>query len=154
MRCKPFIATFSTVLCTTLTLAQPVSVAMPSTSSNPQALRIRITAGTQVLTATLEASPAAADFASMLPLSLTLEDYAATEKIAYLPRKLTTAGAPPGVDPAVADIAYYSPWGNLALFYRDAPYAHGLIRLGRLDGGVSTLQGQGKLTVKIEQLTQ
>lgn len=80
-----------------------------------------------MLTAALEGSASAADFASMLPLSLTLDtDYAATEKIAYLPRTLTTAGAPAGVDPAVADIAYYAPWGNLAIFYRDAGYATGL----------------------------
>jgi hypothetical protein len=50
-------------------------------------------------------------------LSLTLEDYAATEKVATLERRLTTAGAPAGTPPAVGDFSYYAPWGNLAIFY-------------------------------------
>ena len=106
------------------------------TQQTTKPIRIRIIDGTSVLTAALEGSASAADFASMLPLSMTLEDYAATEKIAYLPRKLTTAGAPAGVDPAVADIAY----------------ATGLIRLGRLDGGVPSLQRNGPVTVRIERI--
>ncbi|GAB7216701.1 cyclophilin-like fold protein [Dickeya oryzae] len=52
----------------------------------------------------------------MLPLTLKLEDYAGTEKIAYLPRKLTTQGAPAGIDPDVGYLTYYAPWGNLAIF--------------------------------------
>jgi hypothetical protein len=39
-------------------------------------------------------------------MTLTLEDYASTEKIGHPPRKLSTAGAPAGVDPSVGDIAY------------------------------------------------
>ena len=88
----------------------------------------------------------------MLPLSLPLEDYAATEKIAYLPRKLVTSGAPAGIDPAVADIAYYVPWGKLAIYYRDTVFDKGLIRLGRLDGGVAALQRLGRTTVHIERM--
>jgi hypothetical protein len=40
-----------------------------------------------------------------LPLELTLTDYAATEKISELPRKLSTKGAPRGIDPPVGDLA-------------------------------------------------
>ena len=47
------------------------------------------------LTATLYDNPSARDFASMLPLDLTIEDYANNEKIAYLPRKLTEEGSGP-----------------------------------------------------------
>jgi hypothetical protein len=54
----------------------------------------------------------------------TLDDYAATEKIAYLPKKLSTAGAPAGADPTVDDIAYHGPWENLAIFYKDFGYAN------------------------------
>jgi hypothetical protein len=41
------------------------------------------------LPATLNDSPAARDFAALLPLTLTLKDYAATEKISDLPRRLS-----------------------------------------------------------------
>ena len=92
-------------------------------------MKIRITVNGQALVGSLDDTAAARDFASQLPMSLTLEDYAATEKINYLPVKLSTADAPRGMDPAVGDITYYAPWGNLAIFYRDAPYAAGLVKL-------------------------
>lgn len=115
------------------------------------ATRIRIVAGDVVLTGTLEAHPTAADFAALLPLRLRVEDYAATEKIADLPRKLSLAGAPAGADPSPGDIAYYAPWGNLAMYYRDAGYASGLVRLGRLDAPPAALQRLPAGPVTIER---
>ena len=102
------------------------------------------------LTATLYDNPTAREFASLLPLTLTLEDYSKTEKISDLPRKLTKDGAPAGADPSVGDIAYYAPWGNLALFYKDFRYSDGLILLGKLDGGAEALSAPGSLKVTIE----
>ncbi len=63
------------------------------------------------------------DFVSLLPLKLKLEDYGETEKIGYLPRKLSAEGAPSGSDPSVGDVSYYAPWGNLAIFRRDFHYS-------------------------------
>jgi hypothetical protein len=88
----------------------------------------------------------------MLPLTLTLEDYSQTEKISNLPKKLTREGAPTGADPSVGDIAYYAPWGNLAVFYKDFTYSEGLILLGKLDGGTETLSVPGSVNVTIELL--
>ena len=85
-------------------------------------MKIRINLGDTIVMATLEDNEVSRDFFSLLPLSLTLRDYVATEKISELPRRLDTKGAPPGVDPSVGDIAYYAPWGNLAVFYKDAGY--------------------------------
>jgi len=122
---------------------------MPLYSETP-AMKIRLTVDGRSLSATLLDSPTARDFLSLLPLTLTLEDYAATEKIAYLPRKLSKEGAPAGVDPAVGDITYYAPWGNLALFYRDFGYAKGLIKLGSIDMGAHLFNVAGSVTVTIE----
>lgn len=91
------------------------------------------------LEATLEDSVAARDFAALLPLELTLSDYANTEKVSSLPKKLNTQGAPAGIDPEPGDLTYYAPWGNLAIFYRDFGYATGLIKLGRLDVSAQAL---------------
>ncbi|MFB4204371.1 MULTISPECIES: cyclophilin-like fold protein [Arhodomonas] len=113
-------------------------------------MRIRITVEDTELVARLEDTPAARDFAAMLPLELTLEDFHATEKIADLPSRLSTEGAPKGVDPDVGDVTYYAPWGNLALFYRDFGYANGLVRLGRIEGDVSALEARGALRTRIE----
>jgi hypothetical protein len=90
------------------------------------------------------------DFIAMLPLTLTLEDYGGTEKISYLPGKLSTRGAPAGIDPAVGDITYYAPWGNLAIFHRDFVYSDGLVLLGRIDGGMTALSLSGPINVTIE----
>lgn len=102
-------------------------------------MKIRIIAADQTFTAVLENSEVARDFAALLPIELTLSDYNRTEKIADLPRALSTAGAPEGVAPVAGDIAYYAPWGNLAIFYRDFGYSRGLVRLGRLEGHVEAL---------------
>ena len=124
----------------------------PAQSPPAQPVRIRITDGTTVLTAWLHATPSAAAFAAMLPLNLPIADHAGQEKIADLPRKLRTTGAPEGADPAAGDIAYYAPWGNLALYYRDAPYASGLVLLGRLEGGSAQLAAWRAPRVTIERI--
>lgn len=133
-----------------LALAGAVACNLPAHASDT--MKIRLTIEGKTLTATVADNTTARDFLSLLPMTFALEDYAATEKISYLPRKLSTAGAPAGSDPAVGDIAYYAPWGNLAIFYKDAPYARGLIPLGRLDSGVEALRSPGRLKVTVEQV--
>lgn len=115
-------------------------------------MKIRLRAGNRTISATLRSSRTTQDFLSLLPLTLTLEDYAATEKIAYLPRRLSTEGAPEGSDPSPGDIAYYAPWGNLAIFCRGFRYSRGLIILGKVDGGLEALCTPRTLRVTIERV--
>ena len=115
-------------------------------------MKIRIRIEGEILTATLEGSAAARDFASLLPLTFVLQDYASTEKISDLPKTLSEEGAPAGLDPSVGDITYYAPWGNLAIFYRDSGYARGLIKLGTIDTGIEVLSRPGPRTATIELL--
>ena len=117
-------------------------------------MKIRIKVEGVVIEATLEDNKTARDFVSLLPMTVTLEDYASTEKITYLPRKLSTKGAPPDRDPSVGDITYYAPWGNLALFYRDFGYATGLIRLGSIDSGIEALNRPGPLKATLEVIQE
>lgn len=113
-------------------------------------MNISLTINGQVLSATLEDNAAARDFLSLLPLTLDLEDYASTEQIAQLPKKLSTAGAPAGITPSVGDITYYAPWGNLAIFYKGFGHADGLVKLGRIEGDIQVLRGRGPLNARIE----
>jgi len=106
------------------------------------AMKIRITVEGEVLTATMLDTPSSRDFRSMLPLTLRLKDYAGAEKMGYPPRKLSTKQAPAGYAPFIGDIAYYSPWGNVVIFYGDAEYAEGLIKLGSIDGALEKLAGK------------
>ncbi|HYD39312.1 MAG TPA: cyclophilin-like fold protein [Anaeromyxobacter sp.] len=117
-------------------------------------MKIHIKVEDRTLTATLADSEAARDFAALLPLTLTLTDYHSTEKIAELPKKLSTEGAPAGVDPEVGDIAYYAPWRNLAIYYRDFGYSSGLVKLAHLDSGVEALSKSGPVRVTIERAEQ
>jgi hypothetical protein len=110
---------------------------------------IQITLGERVITGQLNDTPSVRDFIKQLPLTLDLEDHASTEKIAYLPNKLTSQGAPAGVDPDVGDISYHAPWGNLAIYYKDFGYSKGLIRLGRISGGLEHLRFPGSQEVII-----
>jgi hypothetical protein len=104
------------------------------------------------LTATLLDSDTTRDLLSLLPLTLRLSDYAKTEKISDLPRRLPTADAPNGVDPAIGDITYYAPWGNLAIFYRDFGYSAGLVKLGSINSGIEALARlSGDVTVTVER---
>jgi len=107
-------------------------------------MKMRITAGDTVLTATMYDNATSRDFVALMPLTLKLKDYAGTEKVSDLPKKLSTAGAPSGTDAAAGDITLCSPWGNLAIFYKSFGYASGLITMGKFDGDpklLSRLQG-------------
>jgi len=80
---------------------QPPSVAPPTvvlkaapTTERTDGMKIRLTLEDTVMTATLTDSKTTQDFLALLPLTVTLEDYAGTEKISYLPKKLSTEDAP------------------------------------------------------------
>lgn len=106
--------------------------------------------GLVIATAELDDNASAGEFAALLPLDVELADYAATEKIADLPRALTTKGAPAAYTPAAGDISYYAPWGNLAIFYKDGQLSQGLVRLGRIHTGLDALRRNGPIVVRLE----
>jgi len=112
--------------------------------------KLKISLGDEALDGVLFDSPTARDFASLLPLSMSLKDFNRAEKISDLPKKLSTQQAPAGAEPVTGDIAYYVPWGNLALFYNGAPFANGLVIIGRIDGGTNVLQANDAIEARIE----
>jgi hypothetical protein len=79
-----------------------VSLALHAQEGN---LKIKITINNNtVAMGKLESSDTAQQFAALLPLSLTLEDYSKTEKIGDLPEKLTTKGALAAITPKSGEI--------------------------------------------------
>jgi hypothetical protein len=120
-------------------------------NQEPTDVKIKLTFSDRTMTATLYDNPSARDFASMLPLDLTIKDYGSNEKIAYLPRKLTTEGSGPFSNERPYDLCYYMPWGNLAMFHAD--YKHtDLVRLGRFDDGEEALHVPGEFPLRIERV--
>lgn len=77
----------------------------------------------------LNDSPAANSLYKQLPLSIDLEDYAGSEKIFYPPEELDTSNTPTAQGPA-GTLAYYAPWGDVAIFYSECNGSTGLYELG------------------------
>ncbi|MGW5473527.1 cyclophilin-like fold protein [Streptomyces chartreusis] len=128
---------------------QTAASASPSRSARSTPMDIRVTIDGQPVDATLNDSPAARDLASLLPLTLDLEDFNGTERIADPPRKLTTENAPEPQAPKTGDLTYYAPWGNLAVFYKNGPAASGdLLILGHIDADADLLSEADRITIE------
>lgn len=134
-------------------LVVPLSQSVSSGQEDQQGatkVRVRMTLGEVRFTATLEDHASAREFAAMLPLDLTISDYANNEKIAYLPRKLTELTRGPFPNARPGDLCYYVPWGNLAFFHGGYESTRDLVRLGRLDGDLGPLLTRGEFPLRIE----
>ncbi len=112
--------------------------------------KIRIVLSQEEVVVEMFDNPASRDFLSLLPLTLEFSDYAKTEKIASLPRRLSTGNSPTSQD-AAGDFTYYAPWGNLAVFYKGFGSDGQLYVLGRIESGKEKLGELSKgFTAKIE----
>jgi hypothetical protein len=140
--------------CSPATSAASRGITVLRQPQESQRMKVRMDVDGAVVTATLDNSAASRDFAALLPLSLTLNNYARIERIADLPRKLSLEGAPAGVAGNTGDITFYAPWGNLAIFVEEGEYARGLVRLGRVESGLPALQRPGPLKVRIERIEE
>lgn len=116
-------------------------------------MRIRLTAGDTVLNATLDDNATALDFASLLPLTLRMNDLLQREKYSHLPRSLT-AGGKPRSSYEIGNIAYWSPGPDIAIFYHhdgQSIPAPGIVILGEIDSGADALKkydGTVDVTIK------
>jgi len=115
-------------------------------------MKIRLIIGEEIATATLYDNATAKDFASLLPLSLTMTDYASIERVADLPRKLSTQGAPEGMAPVAGEITHYAPWGNLAIFIEPRAFSRHLLPLGKVDENLRLLSQPGPYKLRIERI--
>ncbi|MFE9204957.1 cyclophilin-like fold protein [Micromonospora sp. NPDC007230] len=118
------------------------SMSPPSTDQAIVGTVVRFTAGSEAVDVTIsEDSPATRDFLSMLPLTLTLEEFNGREKIADLPRALRYEGSP-GSDPKDGDLIYFIPWGNIGFYYNTAGigYSDQTLHLGTYDADVEELE--------------
>ena len=121
-------------------------------NKNAQETKIRIAFNNVEAIVVLFDNPGSRDFASLLPMTVTFEDYAGTEKVTYLSRKLATQGGMSGRD-VQGDFTYYAPWGNLAVFYKGFGNADGLYILGRIESGKEKLAGISKnFSARIERV--
>jgi len=119
----------------------PSGTEAPTATEEVAGTVVRFSANGTAVDVTIGAdTPAARDFLSMLPLTLTLEELGGREKISYLPRELNHAGSP-GSDPENGDLIYFIPWGNLGFYYNAAgiEYSDLTLHIGTYDATVEQL---------------
>lgn len=117
----------------------------PSYSIQPllsdKEMKIKLTFNNHQAIAILVETPTTQNLLKQLPITITFDNYADTEKIAYLPNKLSIT-SPKGHSPKTGDIAYYIPWGNLAFYYKDGTASNDLIYIGKIISGLEALASQ------------
>jgi hypothetical protein len=97
-------------------------------------------------TAVLENTAAARQFATMLPLQLTLHDPMGQAKSGRLPEAIDADGAERVLDLEVAGIYYWPPSGDIAVLYEDLGQSvppPGAVRLGSVLSGLDALESAG-----------
>ena len=121
-----------------------------SPSSEKTMPEIRITIGDKTFSATLENTPAAAEFVRMLPLTLRMNELNGNEKYIGLSGKLPAAPACPGTIRS-GELMLYGK-STLVLFYESFPTSYSYTRIGKIADvkGLKEAVGARKVTVKIE----
>lgn len=97
-------------------------------------LQIQVQDGNHTIIFELNDSPAARSLYDQLPLTVEVQDYSTNEKIFYPPENLDTENAVEGGGPA-GSLAYFSPWGNVVMYYSDYGPYNGLYHLGNAVSG-------------------
>lgn len=125
-----------------------------NTVDNKSEQKIVIRKGDKQVIVKLGQGSAAKDLYKRLPLKVKFEDFNSTEKIAYLNSTLNLQEEPKGYTPQVGDLAYYAPWKNLSVFYKDFRYSESLIYLGKIEKDTANLESFEGEDIIIEAVKQ
>ena len=103
----------------------------------------------------LDENAAAKSLYAQLPLELNFSDYVGKEKISpALPKRLDMSEIN-GYDPKIGDFFYFSPWGNLGIFYEKQGFHSGLAFLGKLKNEdlekIKAFKNDFEITIKKEE---
>jgi hypothetical protein len=124
--------------------------------SKVRSLKIILKVEGKELTATLIDGRTSRDFIALLPLALTMNDLFGREKFGHLPRALSEEGQRTHTY-EVGDIGYWSPGGDVAIYYRQDGQKipdPGIIVLGKIDAGVEALDVPGSVKVTVEPVSK
>lgn len=112
-------------------------------------MRIHVQTDGKTVVFELNDSAAAKGLYEQLPLTVEVENFSDNEKIFYPPKQLDITDAPQA-DAGAGTLAYYTPWGDVVMFYGDYSVNGQLFELGRaVSGGgeIGSLTG----TLRIEK---
>lgn len=121
--------------------------------SDSSAERIILTFNNEEIIVKMYENPTSKEFLTQLPLTLTFEDFGGFEKLSFPPESLTTEAAPSGYKPSRGDFSYFSPWGNVTMFYKDHRFSDGLVKIGEIESSVEKLENiSGDFIVTIKKM--
>ena len=125
---------------------------MTLTVSAQDAQRIRLRMGDQAVSAKLNNSDAARDFAAMLPLTIQMDDHLRREKTGVIPKPLSKR-TPESRTYERGDLGYWRPRNSFVIFYRqdglEIPRP-GIVLLGKLSSGAEVFDVPGPVQVNAE----
>src|SRR2546425_8109188 len=140
------------------TVAAGTSRAVNASTPNPkqtssekaQNMKIKINIGGKTLTAILADNATARDFASVLPLTVSMKDLFGREKYGDLPKALSENGLRKNTY-EVGEIAYWSPDHQFAVYHQDGESipSPGVIPIAKIDAGAEAFNVPGSVKVTI-----
>jgi len=115
-------------------------------------MKIEIHIGGKTLTASLADNATARDFASLLPLTVSMNDLFGREKYGDLPKALSE-NSPRTNRYEVGDVAYWSPDHQFAVYYHqdgESIPPPGIIPIAKIHAGTEKFNVSGSVKVSIE----
>ena len=113
-------------------------------------MQIEVKGNGKMFVSELNDSQAAKDLYAQLPLSMEVENFSTNEKVFYPPQKLNTQNTPLA-NADIGTLAYYSPWGDVVMFYDYFGKGGQLYELGLAISGqesIELLSGTIVITIK------
>ena len=115
-------------------------------TDNDGVVRIQLKIGEDIVTATLNDTPPAREFAAMLPTTISMHELLNQEKAVNCPETSRSTGHSGSRPDEVGEIGYWAPGNDIAIIYagggRPIPQP-GLVRLGTVDGGLDVVAAAG-----------
>jgi hypothetical protein len=118
-----------------------------SNIQNVDSMKLKISFGTNVFTATLYSNATATAFKGKLPVTMKMNELNGNEKYSNLPNNLPTSASNPGTIQAGDLVLYRS--NTLVLFYKTFSTSYSYTRVGRIDNpeGLAAALGSGSVRV-------
>ena len=122
----------------------------PNTTLDIDSMKLKITIGTNIFTATLYNNPAVTAFKTRLPITINMQELNGNEKYFDLPDNLPASASDPGTI-QTGDLMLYGS-NTLVLFYKTFSTSYNYTRLARVDNhsALAVALGSGNVTVKFE----
>lgn len=127
------------------------SCAFAENAVNGENMKISVSDGKNKIVYELNASGQSKSFYSQLPIKVQIENYSTNEKIFYPKEKIPLKNGIEGSGDS-GTLAYFSPWGNIVLFYGKFSEYPGLFILGKAVRGAENIKNlSGIVSVESEK---